>query len=206
MGFPVCYGSLSYVFAVSSGFVHLYMLCLKEKEKRAAVVAKATLHKQGSVQWFRFAANLNFQSVSGLYKNFARMSRIEFEFLINLIGGKNLEKGHSVQESYFYSGKVGTDALIFRCVHFFPQFFPCILLSNFVKMHWVFLVPDYFFSFILSSVHSISQLPKHSRNRRALQIHTTVQDRSIKNGKKERGVYGGDASRCTSGPAQAITV
>jgi len=33
-------------------------------------------------------ADLNFQSVSGLYKNFARMSPSEFEFLINLIGEK----------------------------------------------------------------------------------------------------------------------
>jgi len=32
--------------AASSGFVHLYALWLKEKEKRAAVVAKATAHKQ----------------------------------------------------------------------------------------------------------------------------------------------------------------
>jgi len=63
------------------------------------------------------------------------MSPSEFEFLINLIGGKNLEKGHSVQESYLCSRKFGTDALIDGSVHFFPQFFPCILLSNFVKMH-----------------------------------------------------------------------
>jgi hypothetical protein len=28
-----------------SGFVHLYTLRFKEKEKRAAVVAKATVHK-----------------------------------------------------------------------------------------------------------------------------------------------------------------
>jgi len=31
-------------------------------------------------------ADLNFQSVSELYKNFTRMSLSEFEFLINLIG------------------------------------------------------------------------------------------------------------------------
>jgi len=85
MGFPVCYGSPSDVFAASSGFVHLYMLRFKEKERRAAVVAKATLHKQGS-------ANLNFQSVCGLCKNFARMSPIEFEFLIYLIGEKISKK------------------------------------------------------------------------------------------------------------------
>jgi len=38
MGFPVCHGNPSDVFAASSGFVHLYTLRFKEKEKRAAVV------------------------------------------------------------------------------------------------------------------------------------------------------------------------
>jgi hypothetical protein len=38
------------------------------------------------------------------------MSPGEFEFLINLIGEKNLEKGRSVQEGHFCSRKVGTDA------------------------------------------------------------------------------------------------
>ena len=73
------------------------------------------------------------------------MSLSEFEFLINLIGEKNLEKGHSVEESHFCSRKVGTDALIDGSIHVFPQFFPCILLSNFVKMHWVFWAPYYCF-------------------------------------------------------------
>jgi hypothetical protein len=55
-------------------------------------------------------ADLKIQSASGLYKNFTRMSLSEFEFLINTIGEKNLEKGHSVQESHFCSRKVGADA------------------------------------------------------------------------------------------------
>jgi len=38
LGFPVCHGSPSDVFAASSGFVHLYTLRSKEKEKTAAVV------------------------------------------------------------------------------------------------------------------------------------------------------------------------
>jgi len=38
LGFPVCYGRTSDVFATSSGFVHLYILSFKEKEKRGAVV------------------------------------------------------------------------------------------------------------------------------------------------------------------------
>ena len=37
-------------------------------------------------------ADWNFQSVSGLYKNFTRMSPSEFEFLINLSGEKISKK------------------------------------------------------------------------------------------------------------------
>jgi hypothetical protein len=37
-------------------------------------------------------ADLNFQSVSGLYNNFARMSHSEFEFLINMIGEKSRKR------------------------------------------------------------------------------------------------------------------
>jgi hypothetical protein len=37
-------------------------------------------------------ADLNFQSVSMLYKNFTRMSSSEFEFLINLTGEKISKK------------------------------------------------------------------------------------------------------------------
>ena len=44
----------------SSGFVHLYTLRFIEKEKRAAVVANATVQKQGSVQRFKFAGRLEF--------------------------------------------------------------------------------------------------------------------------------------------------
>jgi len=60
MGFALCYGNLSDVFAASSGFVHLYTLRFKEKEKGAAVVTKATVHAQGSVQLFKFAGRLEF--------------------------------------------------------------------------------------------------------------------------------------------------
>jgi len=45
MGFPVCYGSPNDVFAASSGFVHLYTLHFKEKDKGAAVVT-VMLHVQ----------------------------------------------------------------------------------------------------------------------------------------------------------------
>ena len=51
-------------------------------------------------------------------------------------------------------------------------------------------------------VHSISQSP----NRTALQIHTTLQDRSIRSETKSRGAEGGDVSRRKSTPAQALTL
>jgi hypothetical protein len=62
LGFPVCYGGPSDVFAASSGYVHLYTLRFKEKEKRVKVVAKATVHKQGSVQPFKFGGKLEFSA------------------------------------------------------------------------------------------------------------------------------------------------
>jgi CRISPR/Cas system-associated endoribonuclease Cas2 len=89
--FPVRYGSPSDV-VFDSGFVHLYTLRFKEKEKRAAIMAKATVHKQGSVQRFTFVGRLEFSVVNGLYKNFTKISSSEFEFLINLIGEKVSKK------------------------------------------------------------------------------------------------------------------
>ena len=93
-------------------------------------------------------ADLNIQSVSGLYKNFTRTSLSEFEFLNNLIGEKVLKKETAFRKAISVQESFGTDALIDGSVHFFPQFFPCILLSNFVKTHCVFWVPNYFFPFI----------------------------------------------------------
>jgi hypothetical protein len=53
-------------------------------------------------------ADLNFQSVSELYKNFTRMSPSEFEFLSNLIGEK-ISKGTQSSGKPFLFRKVGTD-------------------------------------------------------------------------------------------------
>jgi hypothetical protein len=56
------------------------------------VVAKATVHSREVYSGSSLLADWNFHSVSGLYKNFTRMSPSEFEFLINLIGEKILKK------------------------------------------------------------------------------------------------------------------
>jgi predicted phosphoribosyltransferase len=55
------------------------------------VVAKATVHSREMYSDSSLLADLNFQSVSGLYKNFTRMSPSEFEFLINATG-ENISK------------------------------------------------------------------------------------------------------------------
>jgi hypothetical protein len=44
--------------AASYIYIYIYILLFKEKEKRAAVLAKAPLHKQGSAQRFKFASRL----------------------------------------------------------------------------------------------------------------------------------------------------
>ena len=65
------------------------------------VVTNATVHKQGSLQWFKFIKKLkSFQPVSGLYKHFTRISPTEFEFILKLIGRQvsrkdNLLESHS---------------------------------------------------------------------------------------------------------------
>jgi hypothetical protein len=116
LGFPVCYGSPRNVFTVSSGFVHIYIYIyiyiyytLKKKRKEQWWWQRQLYTSREVYNGSSLLVDLNFQLVSGLYKNFTRMSPSEFEFLINVIGGKNLEIGHSILESHFCSRKVGTD-------------------------------------------------------------------------------------------------
>jgi hypothetical protein len=44
----------------AASFIYTCVLRFKEKEKRAAVVAEATVHEQGSVQRFKFAGRPEF--------------------------------------------------------------------------------------------------------------------------------------------------
>jgi hypothetical protein len=71
----------------------LYTLRCTEDEKRAVGGGKGNCTRA----WKCIAVQVcwqtwNFQSVSGLYKNFTRMSASEFEFLINMIGEKISKK------------------------------------------------------------------------------------------------------------------
>jgi hypothetical protein len=92
LGFPVCYGSPSDVFAASSGFVHLYTLRFKEKEIELRWWQRQLYTSREVYNGSSLLADLNFQSVSWLYKDFTGMSPSEFEFLINLIGEKISKK------------------------------------------------------------------------------------------------------------------
>jgi hypothetical protein len=174
MGFPVCCGIPSDVFASSSGFVHLYTLRFKEKEKSSAVVAKATVHKKRVYSGSSLLAELNFHAVSGLYKNFIGVSLSEFEFLIHLTGEEIAKKDTAFRKAISVKERLsltlrflaGGDWYVsLQYLFNISHFLPCILLFNFVKMHWVLCVPYYFFflyisinSMTLSGVHSISQL------------------------------------------------
>jgi hypothetical protein len=71
----------------------LCALCF-QKGKTAAVVANATLLKRESL-----LADLNFHSVSGLYKHFTRMSAAEFECLIHLTGNRISKKDRTFRKA-----------------------------------------------------------------------------------------------------------
>jgi len=110
VGFPVCSGTPSNVSTARRGFVHLHILCSKKKRKEQRWWQRQLYTSKEVYSGSCLLADLNFQPASGLYKNFTRISPSEFEFVINLIAEKNLEKGHSVQENHFCSRKFGTDA------------------------------------------------------------------------------------------------
>jgi hypothetical protein len=68
---------------------YLYMYyALKKKRTERRWWQRQLYTSRGVYSGSCLLADLNFQSVSGLYKNFTRMSPSEFEFLINLVGEK----------------------------------------------------------------------------------------------------------------------
>jgi hypothetical protein len=84
--------------AASYIYIH-YALKNKRKERRwwqRQLYTSREVHSGSSL-----LADLNFQSVSGLYKNFTRMSPSEFEFLINLIVEKISKKETAFRKAIF---------------------------------------------------------------------------------------------------------
>ena len=75
--------------AASYIYIH-YTLKTKRKERRLCQTQLYTSREVYSGS--SLLADLNFQLISGLYKNFTRMSPSEFEFVINLIGEKISKK------------------------------------------------------------------------------------------------------------------
>ena len=66
------------------------------------MVAKATVHKQGCVQRFKFAGRLEFSVSQWLHKKFTRMSPSEFEFLINMTGEKISKKDAAFRKAFLF--------------------------------------------------------------------------------------------------------
>jgi hypothetical protein len=80
-------------------------------------------------------ACLNFQSVSGLYKNFTRMSPSEFDFSINLIGEKISKKDTTFRKAISVQERL---ALTLRFDKFYDTFqspLPFTITKTFKKPH-----------------------------------------------------------------------
>jgi hypothetical protein len=71
---------------------HPVYYALKKKRKERRWWQRQLYTSREVYSGSSFLADLNFRSFSGLYKNFTRIFRSEFEFLINLIGGKVSKK------------------------------------------------------------------------------------------------------------------
>jgi hypothetical protein len=88
----------------AASYIYIYYALKKKRKERRWWQMQLYTNREVS-SGSRLLADLNFQSVSGLYKNFTRMSPSEFEFLIHLIGKKiskkdtEFGKATSIQES-----------------------------------------------------------------------------------------------------------
>jgi hypothetical protein len=102
-------------------------------------------------------ADFNFQAVSVFYTNFTRVSTSEFGFLIHLIGEKIAKKDTAFRKAISIEERLaltlcflasGDSYVSLQYIFKISHFLPCILLFNFVKMHWVLWAPYYLFYFL----------------------------------------------------------
>jgi hypothetical protein len=114
----------------AASYIYIYY-ALKKKRKEQRWWQRQLYTSREVYNGSSLLAGLNFQSVSGLYKNFTGISPSEFEFLINLFGEKiskmdtAFRKAISVQESlalklcFLASGDSCSTA--FPHLHFLPS-------------------------------------------------------------------------------------
>ena len=88
----------------AASYIYIYY-ALKKKRKEQRWWQRQLYTSSEVYSGSRFLAELNFQSVSGLYKKFTRMYPSEFEFLINMIGEK-ISKKTQRSGKHFCSRKV----------------------------------------------------------------------------------------------------
>jgi hypothetical protein len=86
-------------------YIYIYY-ALKKTRKERRLWQRQLYTSREVYSGSRLLADLNFQSVSGLYKNFTRMSPSEFEFLVNLIGEKISKKGTAFRKAIYVQEKL----------------------------------------------------------------------------------------------------
>lgn len=75
----------------AAAYIYLHYALKKKKKSRRLWLSQIYASRE-AYNGSHLLADLNFQSVSGMYKNFTRMHPSDFDFLINLIGPKICKK------------------------------------------------------------------------------------------------------------------
>lgn len=77
----------------AAAYIYMHYFIKKNKKRRARRWWQTQLYTSRNVYGGNhLLLDLKFQAISGLYKNFTRMSPADFEYLINLIGPKIARK------------------------------------------------------------------------------------------------------------------
>jgi hypothetical protein len=86
-------------------YIYIYY-ALKKKRKERRWWQRKLYTSREVYSGSSLLADLNFYSVSGLYKNFTRMSPKEFEFLINLSGEKISKKDTAFRKAFSFQERL----------------------------------------------------------------------------------------------------